>query len=168
MGAITLVRELSESPEILFDTITRPGTWQHWLGMHHGFIGEPPQHLRPHSTFVSEIVLHGMTEEIEWTVAALTPTSWLMLRGTGRVGAHCRVTYGLQATPTGTTITASVTFSGPLITKTVAKALTRYTRPQLSRALSQLGELASVLPGPSASTAPLAARSAGAQQLSRV
>lgn len=148
MGAILLSRDLPGTPAALFNTIISPQTWELWFGIHRDFVGEPPRRLVEGSTVVSEVLLHGMTEEIEWTAKQLDEPNRVVLRGIGQTGVQCDFTYWLQATDTGTTITAGITFTGILITNAVTKVLEQRGYEQLDRTLWQLAELACALGEP--------------------
>ncbi|MCU1646737.1 MAG: hypothetical protein JWN03_7012 [Nocardia sp.] len=145
MGAILLSRELPGTPEALFNTIISPTTWEHWFGIHREFVGKPPERLAQGSTVVSEVLIHGMAEEVEWTARRLDEPNRVVLRGIGQTGVQCDFTYWLQATDTGTTVTAGITFTGLLITEAVTKALEKHGYEQLDRTLGQLAELACAL-----------------------
>ncbi|WP_405495811.1 SRPBCC family protein [Nocardia sp. NBC_00511] len=147
MGAIVLSKDVPGTPEALFRTIISPTTWEHWFGIHHDFIGRPPECLTEGSTLVSEILLHGMTEEVAWTVKTLDAPTHVALQGFGQDGVRCDFTYHLQPSDTGTTVTAGIAFTGPLITKTVTKALEQRGYDDLDCTLGQLAELAYALHG---------------------
>ncbi|WP_327140204.1 type II toxin-antitoxin system Rv0910 family toxin [Nocardia sp. NBC_01327] len=145
MGAILLSRDLPGTPEALFNTIISPTTWEHWFGIHREFVGKPPERLIEGSTLVSEVLIHGMAEEVEWTARRLDEPHRVVLRGIGQTGVQCDFTYWLQATATGTTVTAGITFTGLLITDSVTKVLEKHGYEQLDRTLGQLAELACAL-----------------------
>lgn len=145
MGAILLSKDVPGTRGSLFETIVSPSTWEHWFGIHRDFVGVPPRRLVQGSTFVSEVLLHGMTEEVEWTVSKLDAPKQVSLRGHGQDGIHCDFTYWLQPSDTGTTVTASIVFTGPLITPTVSAALESVGCDQLDCTLGQLAELAYAL-----------------------
>ncbi|WP_067564251.1 type II toxin-antitoxin system Rv0910 family toxin [Nocardia acidivorans] len=145
MGALLLSRDVPGTPESLFNTIVAPTTWEHWFGIHHDFVGTPPKRLTEGSTVVAEVLLHGMLEEVEWTVTRLDHPCRIALRGKGRTGIHYDLTYWLQTTETGTNITAGVTFAGPLVTNQATKALEQHGYEQLDNTLGQLAELACAL-----------------------
>ncbi|MFJ4655158.1 SRPBCC family protein [Nocardia sp. NPDC088792] len=147
MGAIHLSKDVPGTPEALFRTIVAPPTWEYWLGIHREFVGRPPQTLVEGSTLVSEVLVHGMSEEVEWTVKKLEEPTRVVLRGKGRAGVQCDLAYQLQGSESGTTVTASVAFTGPLITTNVTKVLVEQGYPQLDRTLGQLAELAYALHG---------------------
>lgn len=142
MGALLLSRDVPGTLESLFNTIVAPTTWDHWFGMHHDFIGTPPERLVEGSVVVAEVLLHGMLEEVEWTVTRLDRPNRIALRGKGRTGIQYDLTYWLQSTESGANITAGFTFSGPLITNQVTKALEQHGYEQLDNTLGQLAELA--------------------------
>lgn len=145
MGAILLSKDVPGTPGALFETIISPPTWEHWFGIHRDFVGIPPQRLVTGSIFVSEVLLHGMTEEVEWTVSKLDSPTQVSLRGHGQAGVHCDFTYWLTPSESGTTVTASIVFTGPLITANVAAALESTGYDQLNCTLGQLAELAYAL-----------------------
>lgn len=145
MGAILLSKDVPGTLGSLYETIVSPGTWEHWFGIHRDFVGTPPRRLVQGSTFVSEVLLHGMSEEVEWTVSKLDAPTQISLRGHGHDGVRCDFSYWLQPCDTGTTVTASIVFSGPLITPSVSAALEAVGYDQLDCTLGQLAELAYAL-----------------------
>ncbi|MBL1076856.1 SRPBCC family protein [Nocardia sp. 2] len=145
MGTITVSKELPATPEALFRTIISPGTWDHWLALHRDFVGSPPDSLAEGAVFVSEVLLHGMAEEVAWRVETLAEPSRVVLRGTGQAGVRCTCAYTLEPSVAGTTVTVSLALAGPLMTRTVRKTLVEHGSRLLDQALGQLGELAYAL-----------------------
>ncbi|WP_067688913.1 SRPBCC family protein [Nocardia jejuensis] len=142
MGAILLSRDVPGTPDSLFDTIISPSTWELWFGIHRDLIGQPPERLSVGSTVTSEILIKGMTDEVEWTATHLDEPNRIVLRGNGRTGLRCDFTYWLQPADVGTTLTAGITFAGPLITDRITKILEEQGFLELDRTLTQLAEIA--------------------------
>ncbi|MGV9662465.1 type II toxin-antitoxin system Rv0910 family toxin [Nocardia niigatensis] len=142
MRAIVVSREVPGTPEALFTTIASPSTWEHWMASHRDFVDDTPDRLTEGSTLVAEILMHGMIEEIEWTVTRLDDPNRIVLYGNVRTGWQCDLTYWLIQSENGTTVTASVVLTGPAITGTIATLVEGQGRQQLGRTLGQLGALA--------------------------
>ncbi|MEV0686319.1 SRPBCC family protein [Nocardia sp. NPDC050378] len=145
MGSIALTKYLSSTPHALFDTITRPATWEHWFSIHRSFLTEPPERLTEDSVLRSKVGLLGMTNEIEWTVTAADRPNRIVLLGRGKAGVSCEFTYVMRESGAGTELTAGGDFSGPLITGLLAKALEKHGRAQLDTTLDQLAAHASAI-----------------------
>lgn len=142
MGAFTITKEVPGTPEALFNTIIRPATWEHWFSVHRDFLGQPPEELALGSRLTSEVLLLGMTDEVEWTVLDFDAPNLIVLRGRGYAGLHCEFSYGFRASGSDTIVNATGLFTGPDTKRTVAEALRAHARDQLDRTLGQLAELA--------------------------
>ncbi|MFF2554237.1 SRPBCC family protein [Nocardia sp. NPDC058058] len=142
MGTIAITKNLPGTPEVLFETITRPSTWDQWFSIHRDFVGEPPEKLSTGAELVSKVTLLGMNGEVRWSVREFDRPHRLVLRGKAMAGVKCEFTYLLRAIDTGTEITAGGDFSGPLITGVLATTLEKHGLEQLIVTLDRLADLA--------------------------
>ncbi|MGV9408988.1 hypothetical protein ACWDOP_03655 [Nocardia sp. NPDC003693] len=142
MGAFTMIKEVPGTPEDLFDTIIRPTTWEHWFTLHHDCVGCPPDTLADGATLRSEVLLFGVTAEVEWTVPVRREPDRIVLQGKAHTGLRCEFDYWFHRTGTGVTITAGSIFTAPSMKRAVAQALEERGRDELDRTLAQLAALA--------------------------
>ncbi|GAB2666156.1 type II toxin-antitoxin system Rv0910 family toxin [Nocardia goodfellowii] len=142
MGTIVITRQLPATPAALFDTITRPVTWEHWFTIHRHFVGDPPERLAAGATLASKVVLLGMTNTVEWAVQEAELPNRLVLHGRGKAGVTCEFEYQFRPTATGAEVTAGGDFSGPLVTGLLGAALEKQGRAQLDKTLTKLAACA--------------------------
>lgn len=142
MGIVSVQRQLSASPAAVYATLTDPLTWPEWFTIHDRFVEEPPTDLRPGTRLASKVTLLDISVRVTWTVAELDAGARFALRGAAPAGVGCDFAYTLVPANAGTVITAEGEFGGPLIMRSLSKALEKNGTIQLSHSLALLESVA--------------------------
>ncbi|HNP58501.1 MAG TPA: SRPBCC family protein [Gordonia sp. (in: high G+C Gram-positive bacteria)] len=142
MGIISVQRQLSAPPAAVYAILTDPFTWPDWFTIHDRFVEEPPIDLHPGTRLASKVTLLDISVRVTWTVAELDEGARFALRGSAPAGVGCDFAYTLVPSDAGTAITAEGEFGGPLIMRSLSKALEKNGTIQLSRSLDLLESVA--------------------------
>jgi hypothetical protein len=143
MGHIEAAKDLTASPDALWAIVADPRSWDKWFTVHEKWLQEPPATLIEGTTLTAKIVMLGMANKIEWTIAEAQAPGRLVLGGTGMAGV--KATFTFTITPSGddgATITVAGDFEGALIKGALAKAVEKDGIKQLDKSLTQLDALA--------------------------
>ncbi len=143
MGHIEATRHLDATPEALWGTVSDTSTWDKWFSIHEKWLEEPPAQLTEGAKLVAKIVMLGMANKIEWTVAELSAPNSLRLTGTGMAGVKVDFRFGIEPDGDGSTFTAAGDFEGALLKGALAKAVEKDGEKQLDTTLERLSALAS-------------------------
>ncbi len=143
MGHIEATRELTASPEALWETVSDLGNWDKWFTVHEKWLEEPPATLTPGAKLTAKIVMLGMANKIEWTIESVDAPSRLVLSGTGMAGVKAQFTFVIEPAGGGSKFTVSGDFEGALIKGALGKAVEKDGVKQLDKTLEQLDTLAS-------------------------
>ncbi len=143
MGHIEATRELSATPEALWDTVSDLANWDKWFTVHEKWLAEPPAALTEGVTLTAKIVMLGMANKIQWTIESVDAPRGLVLSGTGMAGVKAQFTFTIEPAESGSKFTVSGDFEGALIKGALGKAVEKDGVKQLDRTLDQLDALAS-------------------------
>ncbi len=143
MGHIEATKELSVSPEALWNTVADPSTWDKWFTIHEKWLQEPPAELTEGATLVAKIVMLGMANKIEWTVDHVDAPTSLTLSGAGMAGVKCEFKFTVTPSGDGSEFSVAGDFEGALVKGALAKAVEKDGAKQLDKTLAQLEALAS-------------------------
>lgn len=142
MGHIEATRELSASPEALWETVSDLANWDKWFTVHEKWLEEPPATLTPGAKLTAKIVMLGMANKIEWMVESVEAPTHLVLAGTGMAGVKARFTFAIEPAGDGSKFTVSGDFEGAMIKGALGKAVEKDGVKQLDKTLDQLDALA--------------------------
>ncbi|MCP3811458.1 SRPBCC family protein [Mycobacteriaceae bacterium Msp059] len=143
MGHIEATKQLSVSPEALWQTVSDPSTWDQWFTIHEKWLSEPPATLSEGSSLTAKIVMLGMANKIEWTVDKFDAPTSLTLSGTGMAGVKCQFQFSVTPAGDGSEFSVAGDFEGALIKGALAKAVEKDGAKQLDTTLEKLEALAS-------------------------
>lgn len=143
MGHIEATKQLSVSPEALWQTVSDPSTWGQWFTIHEKWLSEPPATLSEGSSLTAKIVMLGMANKIEWTVDKFDAPTSLTLSGTGMAGVKCQFQFSVTPAGDGSEFSVAGDFEGALIKGALAKAVEKDGAKQLDTTLEKLEALAS-------------------------
>ncbi|WP_066908255.1 type II toxin-antitoxin system Rv0910 family toxin [Millisia brevis] len=142
MGHIEARRTLSASPEALWGVVADLENWDKWFGIHERWMEQPPAQLEVGSKLVAKIVMLGMANKMEWTVAELDPPNRLALNGTGMANVKVAFVFTITPVAEGSELTVVGDFTGTLVKGALAKAIEKDGVKQLDSSLNALDELA--------------------------
>lgn len=142
MGHIEATRELSASPDALWETVSDLANWDKWFTVHEKWLEEPPATLTEGSKLTAKIVMLGMANKIEWTVESVHAPTHLVLGGAGMAGVKAQFTFTIEPAGGGSKFTVSGDFEGALIKGALGKAVEKDGAKQLDKTLDQLDALA--------------------------
>ena len=143
MGHIEATRELSASPEALWETVSDLANWDKWFTVHEKWLEEPPAALTEGAKLTAKIVMLGMANKIEWTLESIDAPRSLVLSGTGMAGVKAQFTFTIDPADSGSKFTVLGDFEGALIKGALGKAVEKDGVRQLDKTLDQLDALAS-------------------------
>lgn len=143
MGHIEAAKQLSVSPEALWNTVADPSTWDQWFTIHEKWLQEPPSTLIEGTTLVAKIVMLGMANKIEWKVEKVEAPNTLAMSGTGMAGVKCLFEFSVTPSGDGSRFSVTGDFEGALIKGALGKAVEKDGAKQLDKTLAQLEALAS-------------------------
>lgn len=143
MGHIEATKQLSVSPEALWQKVSDPSTWDQWFTIHEKWLSEPPATLSEGSSLTAKIVMLGMANKIEWTVDKFDAPTSLTLSGTGMAGVKCQFQFSVTPAGDGSEFSVAGDFEGALIKGALAKAVEKDGAKQLDTTLEKLEALAS-------------------------
>ncbi|MCV7317319.1 SRPBCC family protein [Mycolicibacillus parakoreensis] len=143
MGHIEATKNLSVSPQPLWNTISDLSTWDKWFTIHEKWLEEPPASLSEGATLIAKIVMLGMANKIEWKVEKIDAPHSLTLSGTGMAGVKCAFTFTVTPDGDGSAFQVAGDFEGALIKGALGKAVEKDGAKQLDKSLAQLEALAS-------------------------
>jgi hypothetical protein len=143
MGHVEATRRLGATPHALWTTLTDPRTWDTWFTVHDRWLGAPPVSLEEGTRLTGKVVMLGVTNRIEWTVASAAVPRNLVLAGTGRAGMRVGCAFGIAPAGRGSRFTVAVDFRGALIGGAVVKTIERDALEQVEIGLKRLDALAS-------------------------
>lgn len=141
MGHIESSKDLTASPQEVWDVITDASKRGEWLTIHSGWLADPPAELTVGSVLVEKVVMLGMANKIEQTVTVCDAPKRLELSGTGMAGV--KVTFAFEIAPNGSGSTVNIAgdFSGSLIVGALGKAVEKDGVANLENSLSNLEKL---------------------------
>ncbi|BBX87379.1 type II toxin-antitoxin system Rv0910 family toxin [Mycolicibacterium aubagnense] len=142
MGHIEATKELSTSPEALWNTISDLSSWDQWFTIHEKWLQEPPAVLTEGTTLTAKIVMLGMANKIEWKIDKLDAPNSLSLSGTGMAGVKCHFEFSVTPSDGGSKFSVAGDFEGALVKGALAKAVEKDGAKQLDKTLAQLGSVA--------------------------
>lgn len=143
MGHIEATKNLSVSPEALWNTISDLSSWDKWFTIHEKWLQGPPANLTEGSELTAKIVMLGMANKIEWTVDKVDAPTSLTMSGTGMAGVKCRFDFTVAPDGDGSRFSVAGDFEGALIKGALGKAVEKDGAKQLEKTLAQLEALAS-------------------------
>jgi uncharacterized protein YndB with AHSA1/START domain len=143
MGHIEATRDLAAGPEALWATVSDPQTWDKWFTVHDRWIDAPPATLTEGAKLTAKIVMLGMANKIEWTVASVDAPNRLVLAGTGMAGVKAEFTFTIEPAGDGSKFTVAGDFQGALVKGAMAKAVEKDGVRQLDKSLDLLDARAS-------------------------
>jgi carbon monoxide dehydrogenase subunit G len=143
MGHIEATRELSASPEALWETVSDLANWDKWFTVHEKWLEEPPATLNEGAKLTAKIVMLGMANKIEWAIESVDAPRSLVLSGTGMAGVTAQFTFTIDPAESGSKFTVFGDFEGALIKGALGKAVEKDGVMQLDKTLDQLDALAS-------------------------
>ncbi|OHV04031.1 type II toxin-antitoxin system Rv0910 family toxin [Mycobacterium talmoniae] len=143
MGHIEATKQLSVTPEALWNTITDLSSWDKWFTIHEKWLQEPPATLEPGATLIAKVVMLGMANKIEWTVDKVTAPNSLTMSGAGMAGVKCQFEFSVTPAGDGSQFSVAGDFEGALIKGALGKAVEKDGAKQLDKTLAQLETLAS-------------------------
>lgn len=142
MGHIEATKQLSVSPEALWNTVTDLASWDKWFTIHEKWLQEPPATLAAGTTLVAKIVMLGMANKIEWTIDQVNAPTSLTMSGTGMAGVKCQFEFSVTPSDAGSQFSVAGDFEGALIKGALGKAVEKDGAKQLDKTLEQLEALA--------------------------
>ncbi|MGL4305682.1 MAG: type II toxin-antitoxin system Rv0910 family toxin [Mycobacteriaceae bacterium] len=142
MGYIEASKDLTASPHALWEVVSNLSTWGQWFTIHERWMEEPPTILSEGTKLVAKILMLGMANKIEWTVAAVEVPKKLVLVGTGMAGVKTEFSFSIEPLEAGSRITVSGEFEGALIKGALGKAVEKDGSKQLDESLVRLDDLA--------------------------
>lgn len=143
MGHIEATKQLSVSPEALWNTVTDLAGWDKWFTIHEKWLQEPPATLTEGTNLVAKIVMLGMANKIEWKIEKVEAPRALTLSGTGMAGVKCQFEFSVTPSGDGSQFSVAGDFEGALIKGALGKAVEKDGAKQLDKTLAQLEALAS-------------------------
>jgi hypothetical protein len=143
MGHIAATRRLGATPDALWATLTDPRTWDTWFTVHDRWLCAPPVSLAEGTRLTGKVVMLGVANRIEWTVASVAVPTSLVLAGTGRAGVRVGCVFGIAPAGRGSRVTVAVDFQGALIRGAVIKMIERDAVEQVEIGFERLDALAS-------------------------
>lgn len=143
MGHIEATKQLSVSPEALWNTVADLSRWDEWFTIHEKWLQEPPTTLEPGATLTAKIVMLGMANKIEWTIDKVDAPTSLTLSGTGMAGVKCQFEFSVTPSGGGSQFSVAGDFEGAMIKGALGKAVEKDGAKQLDKTLAQLEALAS-------------------------
>jgi len=132
--------DLSAPVEKTWSVISDPKQFGSWVDNHEGFVGEPPASFAPGTVFGQRVSVMGMPAEVAWTVEDVQAGRSLALKGSGPMGIGLHAAYLLEPSPAGTTVTATLDFSGAAV-MAVGSMLTTQMGEMLQTSLGRLATL---------------------------
>jgi uncharacterized protein YndB with AHSA1/START domain len=143
VGHIEASRDLSASPEALWETVSDLANWDKWFTVHEKWLEEPPVALSEGAKLTAKIVMLGMANKIEWTIESVDAPRSLVLSGTGMAGVKAQFTFTIEPAKSGSNFTVFGDFEGALIKGALGKAVEKDGVKQLDKTLDQLDAMAS-------------------------
>ncbi|MCE5288404.1 MAG: SRPBCC family protein [Nocardiaceae bacterium] len=142
MGHIEATKNLSATPEAIWETVSDVATWDKWFSIHERWMEEPPAVLAEGSRLVAKIMMLGMANKIEWTVLEVSAPNKLKLSGVGMANVKTEFTFTIEAEGDGSSLSVAGEFEGALIKGALAKAVEKDGLTQLDKSLNALNDLA--------------------------
>lgn len=143
MGHIEATKQLSVSPESLWNTVTDLASWHEWFTIHEKWLQEPPATLTEGAVLTAKIVMLGMANKIEWKIDKVNAPTSLTMSGTGMAGVKCQFEFSVTPSGDGSQFSVAGDFEGALIKGALGKAVEKDGAKQLEKTLAQLEALAS-------------------------
>jgi carbon monoxide dehydrogenase subunit G len=144
MGKVTADIEIPAPPEKVWDTITKPGTYDQWLTIHTKWTGEVPETFSQGDTANEVVTMLGMANTISWTVQEFEAPSKLTISGTGMAGVRSTFSLSVASDGNGGSRAAiEAEFEGQMVTGALGKAVEKDAQANLDQSLAKLSELIS-------------------------
>lgn len=142
MSDIEVDMEVAAPREHVWEVLTDFDRIGEWISAHEGF-PEPPPDLAPGVQFRQRLGTGDLNGEVEWTVDAVEPPSYVEWHGTGPAGAAARVSYRLHDTDTGTRVEhrTELDFPGGPLGGVAATAAKPQGRAEMESSLERLRDL---------------------------
>src|SRR5918912_4600387 len=116
MASVTVTADIDATPEQVWAVLANPATWNDWVEMHQGFVGEAPSQFGPGGSFVQRVRVLGMPADVKWNIVGLQEPTRLEFQGTGPMGITLRARYGIEPKGPASTVTGSWEFNGQAVT----------------------------------------------------
>jgi hypothetical protein len=121
-----------------------PQTWTKWFTVHDRWLDEPATRLAEGTRLAAKIRVLGVANRIDWTIESMAAPTRLVLSGMGPAGLKVRCGFAMTPAATGSQLTFTADFRGPLVRGAVVKAVEHDAIAQLDASLARLNALALV------------------------
>lgn len=135
MGQITASRELTASPQEVWDLCSNPNNFEKWLTLHVKWKGDVPAEFTQGAQVTEVISMMGMPNTITWTVDEYDAPAKVSISGTGMAGVKVAIDLGVAPTETGSRFDLSATFEGQMIVGALGKAIEKQGVGELDKSL---------------------------------
>jgi acetyl-CoA C-acetyltransferase len=130
------------SPEDAFALATDTARFGEWLTIHSGWPQGEPGSPEQGATFTQSLKIMGMPADVNWTVEELDPSSRLVMRGAGPMGAQLATTITAASAGDGATVSYEAEFSGAAIEGPMGDMVAKTAGQEIETSLDRLKALA--------------------------
>jgi carbon monoxide dehydrogenase subunit G len=142
MGKVSATVAIPAKPEVVWDVICDPGSYERWLTIHTAWKGEVPERFSAGATADEVVTMLGMANTISWAVQEFDEPSRLTIGGTGMAGVKTTFSLGVRSDGNGgSTATIDAEFEGQLVVGALGKAVEQDAQANLDASLAKLTEL---------------------------
>jgi uncharacterized protein YndB with AHSA1/START domain len=142
MGKVTATITIPARPEVVWDVICDPNTYEQWLTIHTKWKGDVPERFHAGATAEEVVTMLGMANTISWSVQEFEEPSKLTITGTGMAGVTTTFSLGVSSDGNGgSTATIDAEFEGQLVVGALGKAVEKDAQANLDASLAKLTEL---------------------------
>jgi len=121
MASVRASIDVTATPGQVWTVLSDPARFSSWVNNHEGFGGHPPTAFAPGQTFVQRVRVIGMAADIRWQVDAFEEPRRLGFAGQGPLGIGLRALYLVEASASGSTVTATTELSGAAVMAVAAQ-----------------------------------------------
>ena len=134
--------EIPAPPGQVIGTIAELDSWEHWLVIHAGFVGEKPESVSPGAKFKERVKILGMPGEVEWTITDvdLSDPAVIAMDGSGPMGTKMEVRFSVQSQGEGSAVSYEASYGGAALTPLMGQ-LEKATKEASAETLEKLRDL---------------------------
>jgi uncharacterized protein YndB with AHSA1/START domain len=140
MPTIDVGAELPSDPQRVFEAITAPERYEHWVTGHQGWPAGLPS-LERGASFSQRMKFMRWSSDVEWTIEELHPPSTLVIAGNAPLGVKIRTSYELRGKRGATSLRITSEFSGGPASGPMRRVIAKQAQAAVEESFRRLATL---------------------------
>jgi carbon monoxide dehydrogenase subunit G len=142
MARSQVTTELPVPPGVAWARASDFSRYDQWFTMHGGWRSELPPKIVEGSTAVSDVLVKGIRQKVQWTAVRCEEPSRLTLHGKGVMGVHVVVDLAIAEAGGGTTVSLDLDITGAAVAGPIGLAVSRALKGEIRQSLDRFAGMA--------------------------